>query len=134
MSYSHVQLLLYRPFLQHFTKRAGNHNNAESLDLHWLAEICIQACENVVMLCEDMFKRGLLNGANWIVSRALFSSSLTLFYAVLATRGTHQMQSFCKCLAMARKISDRLSMRSIPAHRWKVMLTVCSNYFRPSLL
>ncbi|KAJ6164867.1 hypothetical protein N7470_003539 [Penicillium chermesinum] len=132
ISYAHSQIYLYRPFLQHFTKCSNTHISPESSQVPWLAAICIQACENVVMLCEDMYRRELLTGGNWIVSRALFSSSLTLFYAVLASTGSRQMDSLSGCLAMARKISDRLATRNVPAHRWKVMLTIMIATLPPS--
>ena len=121
---AHAQLYLYRPFLQYFTNSAENSSSSGHLDLPLLATLCIQACENVIMLCEDMYKRGLLVGGNWLVSRALLSSTHTLFYVILTTSQTGPARSIARCLALGRKVSDRLAERNSPASRWKVMMTV----------
>lgn len=105
---------------------AGDPNLPENKNLTWLATICIQACENIIMLCDDMYRRGLLSGGNWLVSRALFSSTLTLFYVVLTFSDTPQTRSISRCFALGRKVSDRLAKRSVPGHRWNVMMTVSS--------
>lgn len=121
---AHAQLYLYRPFLQYFTNSSENASSSEHLDLPLLATLCIQACENVIMLCEDMYRRGLLVGGNWLVSRALLSSTHTLFYVILTTSQTGPARSIARCLALGRKVSDRLAERNSPASRWKVMMTV----------
>ncbi|KAJ6021172.1 hypothetical protein N7540_006676 [Penicillium herquei] len=54
--YAHAQLYLYRPFLQHFMKFNESTNSPDHVNLPWLATLCIQACENVIMLCEDMYR------------------------------------------------------------------------------
>lgn len=122
--YAHAQLYIYRPFLR---QSIGSVDQPDSTSSRWLATICIQACENIIILCEDMLKRGLLGGGNWFTTRALFSSTLTLFYVALSSRdpGLLQTRSICTRLALGRKISDRLAKRSGLAHRWKVMMTVC---------
>ncbi|KAJ5611919.1 hypothetical protein N7528_009024 [Penicillium herquei] len=48
--YAHAQLYLYRPFLQHFMKFEESTTPPEHMDLPWLATLCIQACENIVMV------------------------------------------------------------------------------------
>ncbi|KAF9887545.1 hypothetical protein FE257_010123 [Aspergillus nanangensis] len=124
ISYAHAQLYLYRPFLRHFMMSAGDSNPPDKLNPSWLATICIQACENIIMLCDDMYRQGLLGGGNWLVSRALFSSTLTLFYVMLTSNDTHQTRAISRCLALGRKVGDRLSKRSVPGQRWKVMITI----------
>lgn len=110
----------------------GSLDQADSTNSRWLATICIQACENIIILCEDMYKRGLLAGGNWLTTRALFSSTLTLFYVALSSRdpGLLQTRSICTRLALGRKVSDSLAKRSGLAHRWKVMMTVRCFSFR----
>ncbi|KAL5048682.1 hypothetical protein BDW71DRAFT_16674 [Aspergillus fruticulosus] len=124
--YAHTQLYIYRPFLRQFMMRTGGLDQPDSSSSRWLATICIQACENIIVLCEDMYKRGLLGGGNWFTTRALFSSTLTLFYVVLMSRDSALLQtrSICTRLALGRKVSDSLAKRSGLAHRWKVMMTV----------
>ncbi|KAL3462506.1 fungal-specific transcription factor domain-containing protein [Aspergillus heterothallicus] len=124
--YAHAQLYIYRPFLRQFMLHTVNLDQSESTNSKWLATVCIQACENIIVLCEDMYKRGLLRGGNWLITRALFSSTLTLFYVILTSRDTAplQTQSICTRFALGRKISDSLAKRSGLAHRWKVIMTV----------
>ncbi|KAJ5118392.1 hypothetical protein N7448_010101 [Penicillium atrosanguineum] len=141
ITYAQAQIYLYRPFLQHLMTCAGDPNLPENTNAKWLATICIQACENIIMLCDDMYRRGLLSGGNWLVSRALFNSTLTLFYVVLTFSDTLQTRSILRCLALGRKVADRIAKRSVPGHRWKVMMKVmiatlpsCARHIQERLL
>jgi hypothetical protein len=88
---------------------------------------CIQASQNIVLLCEDMCKRDLLCGGNWPAMRMLCSSVVTLFYTILASRGSFQPESLFKSLATGRKLLDKLAKQSYPASRFKFILVVSAN-------
>lgn len=132
ISYAHVHLYLYRPFLQHAIK-APKQKSSPSEDFSSYANACIQASQHIVALCEDLCKRGLLTGGNWFVLRMLFSSVLTLFYVILVSRNLYETESLFKSLATGRKILNHLSKQSYPGNRCRVMLKV-RKYHTPTNL
>ena len=84
----------------------------------------VLASQNVVLLFEDMFERGLLNSAILSVPSLLFGSVLTIFYTLLQSRGSPEADTLIRSLAMGRRILDHVASLSYPAHRCKVILTV----------
>ncbi|OQD64481.1 hypothetical protein PENPOL_c007G03522 [Penicillium polonicum] len=73
-----------------------------------------------------MCKRGLLCGGNWPATRMLCSSVVTLFYTILASRGSFQPESLFKSLATGRKLLDQLAKQSYSASRFKFILVMTS--------
>lgn len=127
ISYSHIQLCLYRPFL-HYVIGNSRQSRSPKEGFSSYATACIQASQNIIALCEDMYKRGLLAGANWHVTRMLFSCLLTLLYIILSSKGSYEADALFKGLATGRKILNHLAKRSPPGNRCKVLLAVRKTY------
>lgn len=123
ISYAYVHLYLYRPSLQ-YTLRNPEQSPFACEDSSCYAIACVQASQNIVLLCEDMYKRGLLRGGNWPAIRMLCSAIVTLFYIIIASRGSYQPDSLFKSLAIGMKLLDQLAKQSYPASRFKVILVV----------
>ncbi|KAL2833813.1 fungal-specific transcription factor domain-containing protein [Aspergillus cavernicola] len=123
MLYAHVQLYLYRPFL-HYAVEARHQNSTPLAGISPYATASVQASENVIALCEEMYGRGLLNGDYWPVTRMLVSSIATILYFIVAPRTLYEADVLFKTLAAGRRILSRLAEHSCPANRGKVILTV----------
>ena len=128
ISYAHVHLYLYRPALYYAIRPLKPRLLLD--DLSSYATLCIQASQNIVALCKDMCKRGLLNGGNWPAIRMLCSSILILFYIILVSRGSYEPEPMFKSLATGRKVLNHLAKESFPSNRCRVMLVVrVKSYF-----
>jgi hypothetical protein len=125
-SYAHVHLYLYRSSLRHAIK-TPEPKSSPGLDLSSHATRCIQSAQNIILLFEDMCRRGLLKGGNWSAVRMLCSSITTLLYIMLASRGSYEPKSLFKRLATGRKILNHLAKQSLPASRCRVLLAVRYN-------
>ncbi|KAL3472487.1 fungal-specific transcription factor domain-containing protein [Aspergillus californicus] len=125
-SYAHVQVYLYRPFL-HYAVETPNQvvNTWEGIAPYTTA--AVQASENVIALCDEMYRRGLLNGDFCPVARMLVSGTLTILYFILASRSfqtSNQMDSLVDSFKAGRKVLNHLAEYSYPVHRAKVFFTV----------
>jgi hypothetical protein len=64
LSYAHVQMMLYRPFLHYVSHKhcAGKNIDERS---YACAAACVSVSRNIVHITTEMKKRGLLVGAFW---------------------------------------------------------------------
>ncbi|KAJ5556051.1 transcriptional regulator family: Fungal Specific TF [Penicillium frequentans] len=120
-SYAHVHLYLYRSSLRHAVK-TPELKSTPGMKLSSHATRCIQSAQNIILLFEDMCRRGLLKGGNWSAVRMLCSSITTLLYITLASQGSYEPKSLFKRLASGRKILNHLAKQSLPASRCRVLL------------
>jgi hypothetical protein len=75
MSFAHVQMMLYRPFVHYIvqSKHSGDERYA-------IASACVNVARKIVHTTEEMRKDGLLNGAYWFTIYTTFFSIITLIY------------------------------------------------------
>lgn len=81
MSYAHIQIILYRPFLHY----ASPSTQAMITDkrTYACAAACVSVSRNVVHITSEMKRSGLLTGAYWFSMYTTFFAILSLlFYAI----------------------------------------------------
>ncbi|KAF3055344.1 Activator of stress protein [Trichoderma lentiforme] len=123
LTYAHTQLCLYRPFL-HYMSSISLQSECSVSSAPLCAIACIDAAQNIVALCLDMFKHGLLAGPNWIAIHILFSSMSCLLYSILMSRATYHAEMIFKDISKSRKILNFLAKTSFHARRAKITFTV----------
>lgn len=123
MTYAHVQVYLYRPFL-HYAVNSLDNQDLTVRDTSDLAMTSVRASENIIALCEGMNEQGLLKGGLWPVTHMLTSSILTILYFVVAYRGSHETDLLFGSLSSGLQMLRCLAKHNYVAARGKVMLTV----------
>ena len=123
ITFAHIQLCLYRPFL-HCILENADPPNLSARGSSSCAAACIQASQTIVALCEDMFKRGFLGGMDWPVPRLLTSCLMTLLYVIIVSRKPREADSLCESFATGRRILTHLAKRSFTAQRSKIFIAV----------
>ncbi|KAL4781006.1 hypothetical protein BJX76DRAFT_336377 [Aspergillus varians] len=103
MSYSHVQLYLYRPFLHYAVEPRHQQNTAPLAGISPYATASVRASENIIALCEEMYGRGLLNRGYWPVTGMLVSSISIILYFIVASRALYEADVLFKSLAAGRR-------------------------------
>lgn len=81
MSYAHIQIILYRPFLHY----ASPSTQALVTDkrTYACAAACVSVSRNVIHITSEMKRSGLLTGAYWFSMYTTFFAILSLlFYAI----------------------------------------------------
>lgn len=78
--YAHVQMVLYRPFLHHALRNAGN-GSRTSLKAYACGSACIKAGMQAVWLVEKLEASSLFNSSLWFIKFIITftSACLTLF-------------------------------------------------------
>ncbi|EHK20961.1 uncharacterized protein TRIVIDRAFT_51089, partial [Trichoderma virens Gv29-8] len=121
LTYSYVQLRLYRPFLHYDIETIEQTKLRLSTGLSPCASACIQACQNIIELCEDMCRWGFLTEASWPAIRILTSCMLTLLYITIMHQDPHEEVVLLKSLATGRKLLNIMEKRSYQARRSKTI-------------
>ncbi|KAL8971474.1 MAG: hypothetical protein Q9183_001042 [Haloplaca sp. 2 TL-2023] len=81
LSYGHIQIVLYRPFL-HYASPSTQALTADKRT-YACAAACISVARNVIHITSEMKKKGLLTGAYWFTMYTCFFAILSLvFYAI----------------------------------------------------
>lgn len=80
LSFFHVQLILYRPFI-HYLSRKIIANNRDSLSIE-RARNSISVARSAVNLAQEMLRKNLLTGAYWYGSYTIFYSVAGLLFYV----------------------------------------------------
>ncbi|TLD19959.1 hypothetical protein PspLS_09382 [Pyricularia sp. CBS 133598] len=120
-AYAHIQLMLYRPFLQYYSRRASANETANERCFA-LATAGINVCRNIIHLGIEIRRQAVLLGPFWFITNTQFFAILALVSYVLYN---HDKPEAPKLLAEARLgkecISD-LAQRSLAADRVTVAL------------
>ncbi|VEU20344.1 DEKNAAC101202 [Brettanomyces naardenensis] len=83
VSYLHVQIILYRPFIHYIAADARSSQADASIDASVSkAQNCISVARVVVKLAKDMIERHLLSGSYWFSIYTIFFSVACLVYYV----------------------------------------------------
>ncbi|PTB61881.1 hypothetical protein BBK36DRAFT_1130788 [Trichoderma citrinoviride] len=114
MTHSYINLRLYRPFLHYDvdqTKRQKNSGRSPCVSA------CIQACQNIIDLCQDVCRWGLMTEAAWPTIRTLTSCMLTLFYIAIMHQDPDEEDVVYRTLTTGRKLLHIMEKRSHQARR-----------------
>src|SRR5436309_15573798 len=81
MSFAHVKMMLYRPFI-HYVARPRDGRVRDERP-YGSAAACINVSREIVHICDEMRRRDILNGAYWFLIYTTFFAILSLVYFVL---------------------------------------------------
>ncbi len=89
MAYSHVQIILYRPFLHYLTQM----NNEGLLDERKsrCALACISASRDAIAIASEMEQQGLICAASWPSVYTMFLAIVSLVFFTATTRPDHPL-------------------------------------------
>ncbi|KAL4863387.1 hypothetical protein BDV12DRAFT_177557 [Aspergillus spectabilis] len=123
MAYCHVQMYLHRPFL-HYLTGAFKGPSASRKDFQKYASACIEASRNIIHLGEDMYRNGLLFGAEWRIAHMILTAALSLLYPPLSDRTSILATSVLTDLKVAKMLLNILRPYCVRARRGHLVLTV----------
>ncbi|PWY92343.1 hypothetical protein BO70DRAFT_357455 [Aspergillus heteromorphus CBS 117.55] len=81
ISYAHVQVMMYRPFLHYVS--SGSQARGVDRRSYACAAACVSVSRNIVHITTGMHKRGLLNGSFWFTMYTTYFAILSLLFFVL---------------------------------------------------
>jgi hypothetical protein len=122
MSYLHVQMMLYRPFVHYIS-----YQKQKGCDKHsyGIATACVDVARKIIHTTEQMQKHGLLNGAYWFTIYTTFFSIITLVYYVMAGPPDHNTLEIQKTAEVGLECLNSIKDRSMAAKRCVIALEVC---------
>lgn len=124
MSYGHIQLMLYRPFL-HYVAQGHLHKQMDRRS-YACAAACVSICRNLVHITAEMKKRNLLNGAYWFIIYTTFFAILTLVFYALENPSDPGTVDILKDAKEGKDTIAALVKKSMAADRCTATLTVSS--------
>ncbi|KAJ5212026.1 uncharacterized protein N7498_003672 [Penicillium cinerascens] len=81
ISYAHVQMVMYRPFLHYVS--GGSQARGVDKRSYACAAACVSVSRNIVHITTGMHKRGLLNGSFWFTMYTTYFAILSLIFFVV---------------------------------------------------
>ncbi|KAJ5668739.1 hypothetical protein N7462_009809 [Penicillium macrosclerotiorum] len=81
ISYAHVQMVMYRPFLHYVS--SGSQARGVDKRSYACAAACVSVSRNIVHITTGMHKRGLLNGSFWFTMYTTYFAILSLIFFVV---------------------------------------------------
>ncbi|KAL7808394.1 fungal-specific transcription factor domain-containing protein [Trichoderma gracile] len=117
LTHSYINLRLYRPFLHYDIETSNQTRRPQSSGRSAFASACIQACHNIIDLCQDICGWGLMTEANWPTIRTLTSSLLTLYYIAIMHQDPDEEDMIYRALTTGRKLFQVMEKRSHQARR-----------------
>ncbi|KIV80308.1 hypothetical protein PV11_07819 [Exophiala sideris] len=121
MSYAHVQMMIYRPFI-HYVSQACQARNIDKRSFA-CAAACISVARNIVHITTEMKKRGLLVGSYWFVMYTTYFAILSLVFFVIENPNSPTSQDILKDAVEGRDTLAALAKRSLAADRCTGSLT-----------
>jgi hypothetical protein len=115
MSYAHVQMMMYRPFI-HYVTQASQIEKADKRSFA-CAAACVSVARNIVHITSEMKRRGLLVGAYWFVMYTTFFAIISLVYFVLENPNSPTCADILKDALEGRETLASLAQRSMAADR-----------------
>lgn len=81
ISYAHVQMVMYRPFLHYVS--SGSQARGVDKRSYACAAACVSVSRNIVHITTGMHKRALLNGSFWFTMYTTYFAILSLIFFVV---------------------------------------------------
>ncbi|TFB01739.1 Activator of stress protein [Trichoderma ghanense] len=106
-----------RPFLHYDIETSNSTQGQKSTGRSPFASACIQACQNIIDLCQDICRWGLMTEAVWPTIRTLTSCMLTLYYIAIMHQDPDEEDMIYKALSTGRKLLQVMEKRSHQARR-----------------
>ncbi|KAG4430084.1 hypothetical protein IFR05_014429 [Cadophora sp. M221] len=122
LAYAHVQMVLYRPFIQHLVR--AQPNDVPEMRSYACASACVTASMQVIWIVEQMDTHGLLIGAYWFTVYITFFAVMSLCMFILGNSGDPTAMEAMTAAVKGRQILIRLSSESASAARCVASLGV----------
>ncbi|ETN38147.1 uncharacterized protein HMPREF1541_07771 [Cyphellophora europaea CBS 101466] len=117
MSYAHVQMMMYRPFIHYVSQACQNGVQKTDKRSFACAAACVSVARNIVHITTEMKRRGLLVGAYWFVMYTTFFAIISLVYFVLENPNSPTGADILKDALEGRETLASLAQRSMAADR-----------------
>jgi hypothetical protein len=124
MSYAHVQMMMYRPFI-HYVSQACQETKTDKRSFA-CAAACVSVARNIVHITSEMKRRGLLVGAYWFVMYTTYFAIISLVYFVLENPNSPTGADILKDALEGRETLASLAQKSMAADRCTESLAVSS--------
>ncbi|KAG8167988.1 hypothetical protein KVR01_003677 [Diaporthe batatas] len=120
-TYAHVQMMLYRPFIQYYSRRLPSH---ESVDERYfaLASAGINVCRNIIHIGLEIRRQAVLIGPYWFITYTQFFAVLSLLLFVLNNPKQPRVSELFADAKMGKDCISGLTQRSLAADRVTVAL------------
>src|ERR1700742_4419770 len=115
ISYAHVQMMMYRPFI-HYVSQASQAGEADKRSFA-CAAACVSVARNIVHIASEMKRRGLLVGSYWFVMYTTYFAILSLVYFVIENPNNSASNDILKDALEGRDTLASLAKRSLAADR-----------------
>ena len=125
MSYAHVQMMLYRPFIHYVSMASEKKTNNLDKRNYACAIACVIVSRNIVHITTDMKRKGLLVGSYWFVMYTTYFAILSLVVFVLGNPNSDTAMDILKDARDGRDTLAGLAKRSLAADRCTHSLAVC---------
>ncbi|KAH8196768.1 hypothetical protein TruAng_009060 [Truncatella angustata] len=126
-AYAHVQMMLYRPFLQYYSQRGSTVATADERYFA-LAIAGINVCRNIVHIGLEIRKQAVLIGPYWFIAYTQFFAVLSLLsYAINNPDQPGVLDIFADA-KLGKDCISSLSQRSFVADRVTVALNSIFDY------
>ncbi|KAK8096185.1 hypothetical protein PG999_014207 [Apiospora kogelbergensis] len=135
-AYAHVQMMLYRPFLQYYSRRAAP--PAEPADERYLALATagINVCRNIIHIGLEIRKQAVLIGPYWFITYTQFFAVLSLLLYVVNNPNQPGAFDLFADAKLGKDCISSLTQRSLAADRVTVALNSIFDHlpvrFRPA--
>lgn len=122
VSYGHVQMVMYRPFL-HYVSHGCQARGVDKRS-YACAAACVSVSRNIIHITTAMHRKGLLNGAFWFTMYTTFFAVLSLVFYVIENPDSSARDSILKDAVEGRETLSGLAKKSLAADRCALMLNV----------
>ncbi|KAH8745497.1 fungal-specific transcription factor domain-containing protein [Diaporthe sp. PMI_573] len=120
-TYAHVQMMLYRPFIQYYSRQIPSH---ETVDERYfaLASAGINVCRNIIHIGLEIRKQAVLIGPYWFITYTQFFAVLSLLLFVLNNPNQPGVSDLFADAKLGKDCISGLTQRSLAADRVTVAL------------
>ncbi|KAI1768515.1 fungal-specific transcription factor domain-containing protein [Hypoxylon sp. FL1150] len=120
-AYAHVQLMLYRPFLQYYSRQVSV---AETADERYfaLATAGINVCRNIIQIGLEIRKQAVLIGPYWFTTYTQFFAVLSLLLYVVNNPNHPRASELFADARLGKDCISGLTQRSLAADRVSIVL------------
>lgn len=122
-AYAHVQLMLYRPFLQYYSHQVSASETADERYFA-LATTAINVCQNIIHIGLEIRKQAVLIGPYWFITYTQFFAVLSLLLCVLKNPNQPGALELFADAKLGKDCISGLTQRSLAADRVAAALNV----------
>lgn len=115
-AYAHVQMMLYRPFLQYYSQQTSTVNTVDERYFA-LATAGINVCRNIVHIGLEIRKQAVLIGPYWFITYTQFFAVLSLLLYVLNNQDQPGVLDLFADAKLGKDCIAGLTQRSLAADR-----------------